>query len=268
MIYCVWYPSGGFGHYINAVLSLHGKNFMRPTKQLEFSSRGDSHSVDLVVPVYQFDQWPGFDFNHNLNYSVLVDNGINSQSEQFRTVFTDSTIIRICYTDESWPVVARAMIEKAMVSSLDNQLPSFGTANWAIREKYFLFLRDHELRSCWRPIKNDLSIHIDSLFNYQKFHQVIESCGIKLDDFESTWQLWRSANSQYIDPVQIAQCIINNIKQQTSQDLTSITDIWTQSVIYYFIWLNFGVEVPHNDYADFFKTTEEICSWLETVCVC
>jgi len=268
MIYCVWYPSGGFGHYINAVLSLHGKNFTRPKKQLEFSPRGDSHNIDLVVPTYQFDQWPGFNFAPNLNYSVLVDNGINSQSELFRTVFADSTIIRVCYTDESWPVVARTMIEKAMLGDLDDQLPKFNTADWAVREKYFLFLRDHELRSCWRPTKNDLSICIENLFKYQHFQLALESCGVELEEFESTWQLWRAANAQYIDPVQTAQHIIDSVKQQISQDLTSITDVWTQSVIYYFIWLNFGVEVPHNDYASFFKNTEEIHSWLETACVC
>ena len=30
MIYCVWYPSGGFGHFINAVISLYGVDFKRP----------------------------------------------------------------------------------------------------------------------------------------------------------------------------------------------------------------------------------------------
>ena len=30
MIYCVWYPSGGFGHFINAVLTLYSKDFEVP----------------------------------------------------------------------------------------------------------------------------------------------------------------------------------------------------------------------------------------------
>ena len=101
MIYCVWYPSGGFGHFINAVLSLYGGNFARPKGALTFSQSGDSHSIDLTVPAYRFDQWPGAQFDSDINYSVLIDNGIDNSSEQFRTVFPDSQVIQVCYTDFS-----------------------------------------------------------------------------------------------------------------------------------------------------------------------
>jgi hypothetical protein len=73
MIYCVWYPSGGFGHFINAVLTLHGENFARPKKQqYSFSSSGDSHQLELAAP--KFFKNPNnysFDFDSTLNYSVL-----------------------------------------------------------------------------------------------------------------------------------------------------------------------------------------------------
>jgi len=49
MIYCVWYPSGGFGHFINGILTLHGKGFKRPTNKIEFSTTGDSHK--FIMPV-------------------------------------------------------------------------------------------------------------------------------------------------------------------------------------------------------------------------
>jgi hypothetical protein len=87
---------------------------------------------------------------------------------------------------------------------------------------------------------------------------------MQLNEFEGTWHAWRFANSRYIDPVQTAQRVIDTVTQQTHQDLTIITDVWTQAVVYYFIWLKFGVEVPHNDYADFFKNTAEIQTWLKT----
>jgi hypothetical protein len=45
---------------------------------------------------------------------------------------------------------------------------------------------------------------------------------------------------------------------QCSSDLTHITDIWTQAVVYYYIWLEFGIEVPHNDFANFFTNTDQI----------
>jgi hypothetical protein len=264
MIYCVWYPSGGFGHFVNAVLSLYGANFARPSNQLKFSMLGDSHELELVAPKYFHDQENyKFNFDQDLNYSVLVDNGIDNQGDRFRTVFPNARVIRICYTDYSWPVVARTMIEKAMLSDISTQLPSWDTADWAVREKYFLFLRDHEFRSAWRPT-DDFIVYVDNLFDYSEFYNALNSCGVELDTFETAWGNWRLANAVYIDPVQTAQGIIDNIKQGINQDLSNVTDLWTQAIIYYFIWLNFEQEVPHNDYAEFFKNTAEIQAWLET----
>jgi hypothetical protein len=159
-------------------------------------------------------------------------------------------------------VVAQAMIKKAMVNTIETQLPSWDTANWAVREKYFLFLRDHELRAAWRPT-DDFIVHVDDLFDYSQFYNALESCGVELNNFETTWNQWRSANSLYIDPVQTAQGVINNTKQKVNQDLSNITDLWTQAVIYYFIWLEFGIEVPHNDYADWFTNTNDIAIMLD-----
>ena len=265
MIYCVWYPSGGFGRFINAVLSLYGGNFMRPSKSLEFSPKGDSHALDLVAPPYFHNPVNYyFKFDPNINYSVLIDNGINDQGEQFRSVFPNANVIKICYSDLSWPVVARTMIEKAMGADIATELSSWANDDWAVREKYFLFLRDHELRSAWRPNTNNFTVYVDNLFEYREFHNTLESCGIQLKEFEQAWDTWRLANSRYIDPVQIAQGVVDAVTQQVNQDLTIVTDTWTQAVVYYFIWLKFGVEVPHNDYADFFKDTDEIQTWLRT----
>ena len=52
------------------------------------------------------------------------------------------------------------------------------------------------------------------------------------------------------------------VKNKKSAELTTITDIWTQSVVYYYIWLEFGVEVPHNDYSDWFTNTDDIVKML------
>lgn len=262
MIYCVWYPAGGFGHYINAVLSLHGDNFARPAGNLIFTSFGDSHSLDLAAPKYFHDcENYQFDFDNHTNYSVLVDNGDNGTSEKFRTVFPTARVIRVCYTDYSWPVVARANIEKGMDSDLATQLPSWDTADWAVREKYFLFLRDHTMRMDWKPNNTDFVMHVEQLFDYQTMRETLESCGIELDDFQTIWHQWRQANAPYINPVETAQRIINTV--QHNQDLSSINDIWTQAVVYYFIWLKFKFEVPHNDYSNWFTNTKDIVKMLD-----
>lgn len=261
MIYCVWYPSGGFGHFINAILTLHGKDFIRPKKQLSFSTNGNSHSLDLVVPKYLHDCWPdGIKFQDDKNYCVLIDNGINNESEHFKTIFPNAIIIKVCYSDHSWPVVARTMIDKAMRSSIKEQLPidDWNTDEpWAQREKYFLFLRDHFLRHAWKS-KDNTAIYIEELFNdYDEFFSVLNAI-VKIDHCPDVWAEWQQSNAKYIDPVKIADQVVSAVVSKKSVDLSYIKDLWTQAVIYYYIWLRFGIEVPHNDFANFFTNTEQI----------
>jgi len=266
MIYCVWYPSGGFGHFINAVLTLHGDNFVRPSKSLEFSKNGNSHNLDLVVPKYLHECWPGgIEFRNDKNYCVLIDNGINNESTQFKYTFPNSTVIKICYTDRTWPIVARTMIDKAMESSIEEQLPTdiWETGEpWARREKYFLFLRDHPLRHAWKS-QEDSAIYIDELYNdYDEFFYTVNSI-VKLNWCKDLWSKWRTANAMYIDPIKDAKSVLNYVKMQWSSDLTHVTDVWAQAVVYYYIWLEFGIEVPHNDYADWFTNTNDIVIMLD-----
>jgi hypothetical protein len=264
MIYCVWYPSGGFGHFVNAVLSLYGNNFVRPQGNLDFSPNGNSHNLDTVVPKYYQDCWPHeFEFDKNKNYSVLVDNGINNEDDGFKSKFPSATVIKICYTDWGWPVVARALIDKAMNSSIETELSVDHWAvdePWARREKYFLFLRDHTLRHAWRPA-NENFINVEHLFDYYGFYNRL-SIFEKLEPFEELWQQWKTANSKYIDPVETASVAMQHIQRRQTFDLHHVTDAWEQAVIYYYFWLCFDIEVPHNDFADWIDSTDQLAALL------
>ena len=261
MIYCVWYPSGGFGHFVNAVLTLYGKDFARPNNLLSFSSNGNSHTLDLVVPKYLPGKSPGnFNFLSNQNYCVLIDNGINNENTKFMSMFPGAKIIKICYSDHTWPIVARTMIEKAMVSNLDTELPivDWNTNEpWARREKYFLFLRNHAFRHAWRPTQDSTALYIDDLLDYCNFFNKLNLL-TGIESFEETWTKWQHANSTYISPIEIAKNIITKVKLKRYQSLDYVTDIWTQAVVYYYIWITFGIEVPHNDFSNFFKDTIQI----------
>ena len=265
MIYCIWYPSGGFGHFINGILTLYGNRFKRPPNTLEFSNNGNSHSLKLVVPKYT----PGYNYNFDTeyNYSVLIDLGINSTSRDFMSEFPEARFIKVCYNDSSWPVVARTMIDKAMESSIELEAAIDSglwatTEPWAQREKYFLFLRDHELRSAWRPESVTDCIFVNDLLDYNRLKCTIERTGIELLEFKHLWNEWYAHNEKYFVPVVIAEQVLDKIKNQQSFDLTHITDIWTQAVIYYFIWIEFGKEVPHNDFENFFSNVDQITQWL------
>jgi hypothetical protein len=266
MIYCVWYPSGGFGHFINAVLTLHGDNFVRPKKSLKFSADGNSHDLDLVVPKYLHEYWPGgVEFRNDKNYCVLVDNGITNEDDNFRSSFPNATVIKVCYSDHSWPVVAKTMINKAMQSSIELELPAneWQTVEaWAQREKYFLFLRDHAFRHAWRP-SDDYVIYIDNLYNdCNEFFKAINSI-VQTEYCPDLWLNWKNANAEYFDSVRIAKRIISDVKMKIKTDLTHITDVWTQAVVYYYIWLTYEFEVPHNDYSNWFTNTTDIITMLD-----
>jgi len=249
------------------VLTLHGKDFVRPRNLLEFSTNGNSHQLDLVVSKYSHECWTGnIEFLDNKNYCVLIDNGINNEGDRFRSTFPDSTVIKICYSDRSWPIVARTMIDKAMNSSLEEQLrvTEWNTNEpWARREKYFLFLRDHQLRCSWRHTSGyPNSIYVDDLVEkYSTCFDILNSI-VPINDFENVWLKWRVTNSTYIDPVVTASSIISNVSNSKCMDISNIKDIWTQAIVYYYIWIEFGVEVPHNTYSDWFTNTEDIVNML------
>jgi hypothetical protein len=100
------------------------------------------------------------------------------------------------------------------------------------------------------------------MLNYQLLKSNLELTGVVLEDFKELWQEWYTKNIGYIAPVLRSQSIIDSLKNNINQDLSDITDMWDQAVVYYFIWLEFNQEVPHNDFPNFFKNTTEINQWL------
>jgi hypothetical protein len=268
MIYCVWYPSGGFGHFINTILNLHGKNFVRPINKIKFSHTGDLHALELTAPKYHADpEHYNFNFDQNLNYSVLIDNGINNEGEQFKTIFPTAHTIKLCYNDVSWPIVAKTMIDKAMQSNVSEQLVVDCNKwnvdeSWVIREKYFLFLRDHNLRKAWQPSVGVTNVLVNDMLTYAQLHNQLSISGVELDNFESLHLSWQEANKQYVDPVKNSQSVIESIKNNVDVSLDHISTIWDQAVLYYVLWITFRQEVPHNDYANFFSSTSAIRKWL------
>jgi len=264
MIFCVWYPSGGFGHYINAVLSIHGKNFKRPKNSLTFSNTGDSHSLNYIAPPYSKNQAEyKYDFDPALNYSVIVDNGINNESTEFVKFFPGAHIIKLCYSERTWPVVAKTLFAKAMKVSMDQELQLDSNSwiesePWSQREKYFLFLRDHALRQAWKPSTVSHNLLIDDLVDYNTLCKRLTSMGIEFDNFEAMHDQWWQANQKYFEPITQAEKFISQHNCETP------TDLWTQAVAYYQIWCRHAIEVPHNDFSNFFADQTQFRQWLRS----
>lgn len=261
-VLCIWYPSGGFGHFINAILCLHAPGFVHTQNHIEFSDIGDSHQFDLILPKWHHNpsDYRLPPLQEHQRYTVLIDNGIDDQNSHYRAVFRDSPTLKICYDDFSWPVVAKTMIVKAMRVDLANEVAVDqhcwnSNQNWAKREKYFLYLRDHDFRHKWRPDPDCHNIALNDLMQYETMMNRLTQFGIG-DSFYQDWQRWFSANREYLEPILRAHRIIARAPEHNEclRDLS----LWDQAVINYYVWLAYGVEIPANDYADWFTNSSQI----------
>jgi hypothetical protein len=269
-IVCVWYPSGGFGHFIGAVLTLHGTDFVRLGQETyQFSADGNSHSSELTAPKFSASTANYcFDFaQSDKKYVVLVDPGIDNETNRFVEQFPNSQVLKVSYTSTTWPIVAYTSIHKAMESSIQDELVvdsgSWPTEqNWAQREKYFLFLVEHHYRNMWKPTAGCHNLLVDELLDYQIFHNRLCEFGLTLTDFSDLWNTWFRLNQPYIAPVLLAQQVVVAVRDRRSMDLSFCQDLWTQAVINYTIWDQFGLVVPANDFADWFTNTDQIITLL------
>jgi hypothetical protein len=246
------------------MLDRFGHGFQRPNDLgVGFSVNGNSHDMQKTVPPYRRGTMPDYTFDPALNYSVLIDNGIDYEHTEFLTKFNNCHVLKTCYNSKSWPVIAYTLIAKAMESDLQKELPvdqeHWPTdEDWAVREKYFLYLTEHEYKDLWRADDQFSSIDIASLWDYQVLVDQLTSANIKLEDFAEHHQDWQALNDKYFRPIHQAQTIIDLVKQKTHQDISHITDLWNQAVVNYYIWLEYNIVVPANTYANWFSNTKEI----------
>jgi hypothetical protein len=101
------------------------------------------------------------------------------------------------------------------------------------------------------------------MLDYSQLHNQLLTSGVELDNFEALYLDWYEANKQYINSVKNSQLAIESIKNNVNMSLDLMSSKWDQAVLYYFLWITFGKEVPHNDYADFFSDTSCVRKWLK-----
>jgi hypothetical protein len=278
----IQYPSGGFGHLIHALLSSYSPQFYGKEKNYNFGHGGDSHNYPVFLPKYF--EGATFDVGRYSNLlkqyqgqsefiTVLIDSGITNDSEEFLNYVTPAIRLKVHYDDWSWPLAGKLFYTRCMAAVLNKptELAEFinpdidkwanGSENWAVREKYFLFLRDHAFRKSWRLRQDEMSLPLTDILKYDKLFKIL-STYFTINDFFEFYIAWETKNHHHYAFYYEAIDIWTNIKNKTSYSLDNVTDLFTQAVIYYFIWLEFGVEVPHNIYSNWFTNTEEIVGML------
>jgi hypothetical protein len=275
----IQYPSGGFGHFIHVILSKYGCGFSGQQIKYNFGVGGDSHAYPVLLPKYFTTNYDINAYTQYLNnidsefVTVLIDSGIENDSNEFRKFIKSYWSIRICYDDWSWPLLAKMFYTRCMsavnaqpqhlsqwISPSENQWPDID-ADWAKREKFFLYLRDHTFRNNWRADSDsDLNLPITHLLDYNLLHNSLNSL-IEVDDFDEFYRQWYDANQEHFDFYLKANEIISQL--DNNMDISDVSDLYTQAVVYYYIWLKFKFEIPHNDYAKWFTNTKEIVTMLK-----
>lgn len=277
-IVSVQYPSGGFGHFMHVILSTHCKKFNGKKINYKFGPGGDSHNYPVGLPKYhKLSTFNKTTYQQCLNnitseYStVLIDSGIDNDSNEFQQIIIPNISIRVCYNDWTWPLLARMFYTRCMsaVNGTEQNINQWifplstewecHDAAWAKREKFFLYLRDHEFRYSWRENHSTLNIPIDYILDYSLLKTSLEQFFV-LDDFDILYQHWYQTNYKHFKFFLDAKFVWDNLHNRV--DLSHITDLFTQSLVYYYIWLKYNIETPHNDYHEWFTNTKDIIEML------
>ena len=278
-VVAIQYPSGGFGHFVHVVLSSFCDNIEGQAQQYKFGPSGNSHDYPMALPKYLNTQFKIDEYHQTLKLlsneyaTILVDAGIENDSDEFKKFINPYLSIRICYDDWAWPLLSKMFytrclgIQKKNDPGIENWIMPEDNkwydpqVTWAIREKYFLYLRDHEFRYKWRPATGYATLPLKEILNYNSFYTILNQW-FNVNKFEDFYKQWHNTNKEqfafYFDCLHIINCVEN----KQSLDLSNIDDLFVQAVVYYYIWIKYNFEVPHNDYSNWFTNTDDIVTML------
>jgi hypothetical protein len=265
MIYLIWYPSGGFGHFVNAsLMSLLG---IMPEKSGFISSSGDSHAIKSTLGF--FTNQSAMSDSYSSPQTLLVDNGITDENINFHDVLSrkDVVPIKITYDDRFWPVIAKTSIVKAQRTRLDEELGDISqwggdSGDWVIREKYLLYLKHHYFRTMWKPDDRFKNFNAHSLVNYDSFINEIQSLTGISGDLRELHAEMMQKNENFFAAAAIGQRVVESIKDGRHFDLSAINDLWDQAVINFYVETCFDVILPAYDTRAWFHNTEDITPYL------
>jgi len=288
-LYTIQYPSGSFGHFTNLILSTYGENFTKQKVELKFKNKmnsGSSHFISSQIQkYYDVDRYKEYaataltdDYialTKNGNYTtVIIDSGIADDSDTFKQFFPNANCIKICYTDYSWPFSAKSFYTRCMSEVLleETKIDDFinpdkdkwiSAEPWEKREKYFLFLRDHEFRQMWNLSSSPLTVDVNAYLSYETLYNSLSNI-VKLSNFHELYDKFYKNNSIHIDWYLRCREILSAIQNNQCIDLTDISDdLFSQATINYYIQILYNFEIPAWDYRDWFSSTDQIFSMLD-----
>lgn len=276
------YPSGGYGYYFTRLINGFVTNVVKTADLFQFDHLGTSHWLPLVAGdihfehnriLYIIDSKYQLDIAQQKYILIPYCTGIqNDTTENIKSNFPNAKIIRLCYKDNTWPLIFQNCIVKASMGSIDTDIEfddkKFGSSeDWARRENFNLIFEHHQYRNMWKEHDHDRFLNIDIfelLINpvrcLQQVADFISGTILAVDMIPIRHQQFLDANPNTTTHLEILR-IVDSLNIE--QNLMHIEHLYHQAVMNFYIQTKFNFVIPANGYANWFTNTKEIVTMLE-----
>jgi len=276
------YPSGGYGYYLARLINSFVTNVVSTADLFEFDQLGTSHLLPLVAGdihhgqnrnLYSVNKCYQHDIDQKKYILIPYCPGIeNDTTTNLEINFPNAKIIRLCYYDNTWPLIFHNCIIKAKSSTIDTEIEfdseKFGSQdNWARRENFSLLFENHHYRNMWKDHDHARFLNVD-IFELltdpycclPKVADFIHGSVHHSDRLLNKHQQFLNANPDTITHLEILR-IVDSLNIE--QDLMHIKNLYHQAVMNFYIQTKFNFVIPSNDYANWFTNTKEIVTMLK-----
>ena len=259
MLVCVDYPSGGFGHFIAALLSRSFDSVFDRGGEFLLDSKGTSHQYPLHYSKWRhrdpsFELQPKFDFGDKHSV-LLVDSGFDNSSDVIFSKIEAPFIIRLCIDDR-----AKSIVHQTCKIKAENSLFNLNGNDWEERELFTLTYHhidnnhDYYLNT-FSPGSDFFEINISDLFfNFESVkHRLAEVFGQPNNNIDLMHQQMVQSNIDFIK----AEKLVNSFEQSKPINWNEYS-IHEQGFFNYWIEKTHNIEIPVFDYKDWFSSYEDV----------
>jgi hypothetical protein len=271
----IHYPSGGFGHFMNVLLSVCSRSFYVANRAVEFSPSGDSHAFELSAKKWTHDQTDyvfspaDWATGQDLRHIVLVDLGINNDCHRtVRKQFPKNQLVRMCIDPAARSIINQTCLFKAQKQTEFNFVHQHA---WQQREEiskqyHYCDANSEYYLNKFQPIADDcytLNLPISWLFfSFELLLTNLETfLGIIVNRTSATvlHQQFLKNNQCYAQANIWAQTVLDSLESEQHVSLADCTNIHDQGFVNYTIEKQFSLEeIPPYDYQDWFTNTQQI----------
>ena len=259
----IHYPSGGFGNYINVLVSLCFASTDLIDFNFKFSETGNSHKFPRKI-------WTQYDkISGDRTDVILVDSGIDKDYiEPILERFPGSPIIRMCIDSRSKSVVTQTCKYKA-----ERKQFIVEGEDWEKRELFTLMY--HHINQTpdfyinnFTPLPECVNINISYLF--RNFDRVLEQLSSVFGEYDREKALglhtdFLSANARYNTAEELVDRVSQALETKNHVELGNYS-LHDQGYLFFWLERKYNIkEIPPYDYREWFKHTKEIETCLKLI---